>query len=304
MKILKLTLSLAALATLSAFAQQGTLVFPPPPHTNPPPLPRDYVVDPPPPPLGGAAPAKPVYVYEQRPMGGRVAPLVTPEQAQTIINRFKEAYPKLGSPRMLIFVNRELVDEHTGLTLTHRQEHVESALTKTAGSNQTSNVKSASDNTYHVEEKPQPALADKQTVRDVERLFGRPLRAAGVSLTDQRVAAELIADKPVEEFIGTSDSPQARKDREALQKIADTAIEVLISSKNISVPMISGNQTVAIPDIQATAIRLSDAKILGQAASSDVTARVPPSTLAAFDVRDITEATALSLMEDMTTEAK
>jgi hypothetical protein len=137
-------------------------------------------------------------------------------------------------------------------------------------------------------------------VRDVERLFGRPLRDAGAALADQKVAAELIADKPLDEFIGSSDTPQSRKDREALGKIADAVIEILISSKNITVPTIASSQTIAVPDIQATAIRLKDSRILGQASSSDVTSRVPASSLGNFDVRDITEATALALMEDMT----
>ena len=305
MKTLKLATCLAALAVLpAAYAQQGTLVFPRPAVTNPPPPPPVYVVTPAPAPLPpGPNEPKPVYVYDQKPVEGR-APLVSPEQAQTIITRFKEAYPKLGSPRMLIYVNRELVDEQSGMKLTHRRERVESALTKAAGSNQTSTVKSSSDNTFRVDQKAQPTLADKQTVRDVERLFGRPLRAAGVALTDQRVASELIADKPVEEFIGTSDSAQARKDREAIQKIADAVVEILISSKTVTVPTISGTQNITIPDIQATAISLKDSRILGQAASTDVTTRVPPATLGSYDVREISEATALALMEDMTPETK
>jgi hypothetical protein len=196
------------------------------------------------------------------------------------------------------------VDEQSGVKLTHRKEHVEGTANRNAGAAQSSMMKSSRDNTYRVDPKIQASLADKQTMRDVERLFGRPLRSAGVSLTDEHVAAQLIADKPAEEFIGTSDNPQARKDREALQRIADVAVEVLISSKNVSVPAISGDQNVAIPDIQATAIRLSDAKIIGQAASSDVTNRVPPATLGSFGVGEITEATALVLMDDMATEAK
>jgi len=302
MKTLKLATFLAALAALpAAHAQKGTLQFGEPPPTNPPPVPPP-VYQSTPAIAGPAVPAPPpgqVYVYEQKPLAGRPA-LVTPEQAQTIIDHFKDAYAKLGNPRFLIYVNRELVDEQSGMKLTHRKEHVESTLTKNSGSNAASTIKSTSENNYRVDDKTQPTLADKQTVRDVERLFGRPLRAAGASLTDQRVAAELIADRPVAELIGTSDSPQARKDREALQKIADAVIEVLISSKTITVPTISGSQNIAIPDIQATAINLKDAKILGQASSSDVTTRVPPATLGSFDVREITEATALALMEDMT----
>jgi len=134
-------------------------------------------------------------------------------------------------------------------------------------------------------------------VRDVERLFGRPLRMGGASLADQRIATHLLAGKPFEGM--TTDGEQARKDREALSKIADVVLEVLISSKNVQVTELSGDRTYATPDIQATAVRLSDSKILGQAASSDITGRV--ASARNFDVREIAEATALALMEDMTT---
>ena len=89
------------------------------------------------------------------------------------------------------------------------------------------------------------------------------------------------------------------KQREALTQVADAVVEVLISSKNITVNTVSGSRDLTIPDIQATAIRLRDSKILGQVASTDVTSRVPPATLGQFDVREIAEATALALMEDI-----
>jgi hypothetical protein len=58
-----------------------------------------------------------------------------------------------------------------------------------------------------------------------------------------------------------------------------------------------------VPDIQATAIRLKDAAIVGQAAASDIIGKGVPAgrVVRQFDVRDITEATALALMEDMLT---
>ncbi|MBC8094530.1 MAG: hypothetical protein H7Y43_01840, partial [Akkermansiaceae bacterium] len=239
--------------------------------------------------------AAPVYVYDQKPFGGR-APLVTQEQAQTIINRFKEAYPGLGSPRLLIYVNRELVDEQSGMKLIKREETIESSR---GGTNSEPSVRSTGENTYRTDGKTTPTLADRQTVRDIERLFGRPLRAAGASLVDQRVATQLIADRPMADFIGSTDTPQARKDREALGKVADTVIEILISSKTMTVTTMSSSQTVSVPDIQATAIRLKDSKIVAQATSTDVTNRVPPTSLASFSVNEIAEATALALMEDM-----
>jgi hypothetical protein len=99
---------------------------------------------------------------------------------------------------------------------------------------------------------------------------------------------------------------QAAKDREALGKIADVAIEVLISSRSLTVPEVSGDATYTVPDIQATAIRLKDSAIIGQAAASDILGRDIQAgrIVKQFGVRDITEATALALMEDMLTGKK
>ena len=71
-------------------------------------------------------------------------------------------------------------------------------------------------------------------------------------------------------------------------------------------PELAGDKTYAVPDIQATAIRLSDSAIIGQAAASDIIGKDIQAgrVLRKFDVQDITEATALALMEDMLTGAK
>lgn len=229
-----------------------------------------------------------VYVYDQKTVAGRPA-LVSPQQAQEIIDKFKAAYPKLESPRLLIYVNRELVDEQSGLKLIARTEKVDATKT-----NDGITKKTAGENRYRRTERKEPALADKQTARDVERLFGRPLRLAGVSLADQRVATQLISDRAIKSL--ATEGEAARKDREALSKITDVVVEVLISSKNVQVAEISGDKTYPVPDIQATAIRLKDAKIMGQASSSDIVGSARPS-----DVREVAEATALALMEDMLT---
>ena len=71
-------------------------------------------------------------------------------------------------------------------------------------------------------------------------------------------------------------------------------------------PAVSGDQTLTVPDIQATAIRLKDAVILGQAAASDVLGKDVQAgrMVSTYSVQDITEATALALMEDMLGSAK
>lgn len=91
-----------------------------------------------------------------------------------------------------------------------------------------------------------------------------------------------------------------------MSSVADIAIEVLISNRNLTLPEVSGEATYSVPDIQATAIRLKDAAIVGQAAASDILGKGAQAgrVVRRFDVHDITEATALALMEDMLTGKK
>lgn len=290
------------------------------------------------------APSTEVFVYDQKPIGDRPV-LVSPEQANSVIGRFKEAYPKLGNPRFLIYLNRELVDEKAGMKLAARTEKTTTAQTTVdssfkvdpnapanaqtqlpqggnvtivgdvkgnpnrtpgTGNVSTKTERAAHENTYRNTDKNYGSLEDKQTVRDVERLFGRPLRMAGASIVDQKTATQLIGDKPLGSFALPTEGEQARKDREAINQIADVALEVLISSRNVTVAGISGDQTYTVPDIQATAIRLKDSKVLGQTTASDIIGkdRYAGHIARNFDVREITEATALALMEDLLLEAK
>lgn len=239
--------------------------------------------------------------------------LIAPEQARAIVDKFRDAYSRLGSPRVLIYVNRALVDTAGGLKLAGRTEHTEVTRTVTRSEAdpaaksppETSTEHVTAQNTYTAKDAPPARLADRQTVRDIERLFGRPLRLAGATLADQATAVALIADRPLSHFTASA-GDAARQDREALERIADVAIEVLISSRSLTVAEVAGDKTYNVPDIQATAIRLKDAAILGQASATDVlgpgqqAARVVRST----GVNDITEATALALMEDIANGVK
>ena len=277
-----------------------------------------------------------VYVYDQKPVAGRPV-LIAPETATALIGRFKTNYTKLGSPRMVIYVNRDLIDEASGVKLAERKERVQRNSTEVkseykadpnapqtsaaipsasnvtivgdvggnrnnvpgSGNVNTSTEKTSQENTYRSTAKPAATLADKQTMRDVERLFGRPLRMAGASIADQRIATQLIGDRPLQSL--QTEAEQARKDREALSKIADVAVEVLISSRQITVPEVSGDKNYSVPDIQATAIRLSDSRVVGQVTASDIIGKdqYAGRIVRNFDVREIAEATALALMEDM-----
>ena len=230
----------------------------------------------------------------QRVYGPAADTLIARQTADGILENFRKAYKTDHAPRVVIYVNRALVDTASGLKLTGHTEKYDATDTAT--------TKTSGENTYQVKEAPAPTLADQQTVREVERLFGRAFRNAGAALADQKTAAALLADNPGHRLVGD----QAAKDREALANIADIAVEVLISSRNLTVPEVAGDRSYTVPDIQATAIRLKDSVIVGQAAASDVLGKDVQAgrIIRQFDVRDITEATALALMEDMLTGAK
>jgi hypothetical protein len=237
---------------------------------------------------------------------GGPAPLVTPEAAKALIDKFRAAFVQNDEgPRFVFYINRELINAESGLKLTRRTERTEASESEANNGAPTQDDKIVAHNTYEATDTSAPTLADRQTVRDVERLFGRPFRAAGARLADPQVAASLLADKPFDTFAAVG-GDQARKDREALANVADIAVEVLVSSREVTVTTISGEAVVTVPDIQATAIRLKDSAIIGQASSSDILGKDPQAGRIAqrYDVRDITEATSLALMQDMLTGTK
>jgi hypothetical protein len=244
-----------------------------------------------------AAAAQPAAPAEQRLYGANAAPLIAPASAQAVVDKFRAAYGTASAPRLVIYVNRSLVDA-AGLKLTGRTE----SYTEKSTDGKTTSTKTKGTSTYATKDAstPAPTLADQQTVRDIERLVGRAFRSGGAKLSDQRIAGVMLSAQPGARLLGD----QATKDREALAQSADIAIEVLISTRTLIAAEVSGDTTVAVPDIQMTAIRLKDAAILGQASASDVLGAGAAQAAKKFSAADITEATALALMEDMLLNAK
>ena len=242
-----------------------------------------------------ATPAEPVAPADQRLYGPTSATLIAPAVAQAVLEKFRAAYGATQAPRIVIYVNRSLVDP-AGLKLTGRTEKFSEKTTD----GKPAQTKTSGTNTYAVKDAPVATLADQQTVRDIERILGRAFRNGGATLADQRTAGVMLSAQPASRLLGD----QAAKERDALAQLADIAVEVLISSRNLPVVEVSGDSTVAVPDIQMTAIRLKDATILGQASASDVLGQSAARAAKQFGVSEITEATALALMEDMLNGAK
>lgn len=231
----------------------------------------------------------------QKRFGPAQTSLIAPAAAQAVVDKFRAAYGTADAPRLVVYVNRALIDA-AGLKLIGRTEKYSE---KTADGKVVATETSGT-HTYAAKDAAAFALADQQTVRDIERLVGRAFRNGGAKLADQRIAGAMLTAHPGARLAGD----QAAKERDALAQAADIAIEVLISSRNLTVSEVSGDSTVAVPDIQMTAIRLKDAAIVGQASASDVLGAGAASAAQKFGAADITEATALALMEDMLLNAK
>lgn len=90
--------------------------------------------------------------------------LIAREAANGVLEGFRKAYMTDGAPRVVIYVNRALVEP----------------AAKTAG-NENSDTRDATTGAP-----PVPTLADQQTVREIERLFGRAFRHAGAQLAITR----------------------------------------------------------------------------------------------------------------------
>jgi len=200
------------------------------------------------------------------------------EQAKAIVEEFRITYAKLGKPKIDVRVNFPqgavqvpqlptvgvggipAIDPATGLPI------------PPGGAPAAGGIPTDPARIFDTDE-----LSSKQTKREVERLFGRPLRMAGVMLMD--------AD---------------------LTNLPELSFEVLISEREITVNGIKGKQTHSVPDIQVTAIRMTDGRIIGQATVLDLFPRRSTAArmLQRYDIQQLTEATALALMKDISSGAQ
>jgi len=180
-----------------------------------------------------------------------------------VLEGFRQVYRQENAPRFVICVNRGLLEAADGA--------------KKDGA--------------------APALADPVMVTEIERMFGRAFRNAGARITEQKVAIARASTEPGARLTGEA----AAKDRQALAAGADIAIEVLISRRQLTVAESSGDITYPVPNIQATAIRLRDAAVVGRASAAELLRKGVEAGrgIRPFDVRDISIATAIALMEDM-----
>ncbi len=243
-------------------------------------------------------------------------PLIAEAQREKILAAFRAKYGGDKPVRVLLYVNRDLVDQKSGWHLVGHAEHVDKSHywgvvptdSKTVqeksadGSSKQESVSTPNrvikTNEFGNAGIREVSIADRNTMRNAEARFGRQLRAGGAALVDQGVAVSMLGDRPLAGIAGSTDV--AAKDREVVSKIADVVIEVLASNRRVTFVQSSGERDMLMPDFTATAIRLKDARILGQTTLSDAFGKNQmPQSWAAYDSDEIAQAMALVLMDDM-----
>ncbi|MDE2680722.1 MAG: hypothetical protein OSB29_05080 [Verrucomicrobiota bacterium] len=214
------------------------------------------------------------YVYTVSP-AVPLSQIYNAQQAQQIVEDFRAAYVKIGAPRINISVNLpqgtfevpQLPTVGVGGT---PQIDPATGLPMPAGVG--GGVPAAGPRIFDTDE-----MSTRQTKREVELLFGRPLRLAGATLTDP-----------------------------SQTNLPELTLEILLGERKINVPGINGPKSHTVPDIIVTATRAADGQVLGQATVMDL---FPHQAAAArmlkrYNIQQLTEATALALMKDITSTAK
>lgn len=232
------------------------------------------------------------------PEGGGATPGAA--AARDATGRFFETYLKLGQPRLLFVVNAEAAARPPQPRFTRRGPGAgeRSREARLPGGMATAFVASGAPAAPSAAEPPLVAT-------HLARQFDQPFREGGARLADPTAVATLMAGKSLTHFTA-SGSEAARRDRAALAQVADVIVEVVVAQREVVLPVGAAERVGWQPEVQATAIRLSDSAIIGQANSRELVNRQrgrKNRAGAADTVEALAQATAQALMESIARHA-
>ena len=211
------------------------------------------------------APGKvPVYTYELRPVAG-LPVLIDPQRAQVIVEEFRSHYPALGNPRILVYVNSNII-----------------FVTNTESN------------------RPAPRLADRRTLLDVQRLVARPLRTAGATLVDKDVANQINSPLTASSLIANK---SARDTASRIADVVIDA-QLSFRTVTVNEPSGPGTYAVCDIQLAAVSLadakiigQVSAYDLISRAGGPGFVARN-------FSFQDVTEPAALALMDATLRETK
>lgn len=248
-----------------------------------------------------------------------------------VVDQFCASYAKEQKPRLLLFVNRELlpsqrleVSVKTEKSTQVKGDAVDGASggtnvqignnTQTHGGGIVMNPvqtgaggeKKETTTTYKAGSKPDlgtPAL-NEFDARQLEETFRRPYFSAGARFVDQRMAASLLKNFGLtgDRFLSPPSTDAERDAQDALKKSADIAIELLARHYDVTFPTPAGDTTVHRLDLVATAYDLKNpGVVIGQISSETLYGfNQPGGTRRNVTDLEIIDQTALALMQQLT----
>ncbi|SDU16791.1 hypothetical protein SAMN05444156_2371 [Verrucomicrobium sp. GAS474] len=249
---------------------------------------------------------------------GAAAPLPPPgtlpiQDRENVLALFQDRYAKAKQPRLLIYINRDLVrdrGEMTTVTQVQNGTQVKGDAVPTPGagatniqigSNQSAPGSSSATSLNPTatgaggerQESSSVAVrvkdgADKGVLpindydaRQVEELFTQPFFDAGARFLDQKISALLL--KPFAEagtrFLTAPETDKEKADIEALKKSADIVIEVMARKRVVVIPLPGGEERRE--DRIALTVTAIDLRQPGL-----ILARISTDTLFGFNGRD------------------
>lgn len=213
------------------------------------------------------------------------------------VDAFRASYQRMGSPRILVYINRSLLTERGEMMETsHSDQSVKTkgdavlpeanhAAVQVGAGNQATQSTSTPDvpktsgkggerlvSEFHSQRVNNASdLGTGQTTqydaRQIEETFQQPFFDAGAKLVDQKIAEVAFKKLPEAEpnFLTAPQTDKEREQVEALRQSADIVIEVLVRPKSVTLPQVSGKDSVETRlEVVATAIQLKEGLKLAQ----------------------------------------
>jgi hypothetical protein len=213
------------------------------------------------------------------------------------VQAFRAAYAKLGRPRLLVFVNRELVRDRGEMLAAERTDRsvktkgdpvplLPSSTVQIGADNRAASSPAAvsgkggeaqtstgvSTRRAEPAHRP-PAPISEQEAREFEEAFQEPFADAGARFVDQAAAelAQRLFRDPDPNFLTAPADDRERREVESLRKSADLAIQLLVRKKSVPILQPSGDDRAEERvSVTATAINLKDGAKLAQVSSDSL----------------------------------
>lgn len=224
------------------------------------------------------------------------------------------------SSRILIFINRDLINTKAGLRLEEKTEIIasgpakvdvqanatqnspvdKSVSTASVNSGSFTNVGVVQLNKFKAGSENEQSIGSRRVERDIERFFSKELRRAGLKLVDQKIASQLIKEDPDKASGPTQSNNSVDKERQAIDRFADMVIEIIVSEQRYEDREVSGAVTVfSVPEIGATAVEVKTSQIIGQGSSADIFHDASITKLRTIDLKEAARAAAIALLADI-----